>query len=65
METPTAQQIIDALRFALMPESDPLTKLALVDFFMETAPETTDNGGFDLITSLLAEGSLRLEMTYA
>lgn len=57
---PTAQAVIDALRFVLMAQKDPDEVLKLVDRLLDFAPETDDNRGFELLTNLLAESVLKV-----
>lgn len=60
-EDATAQDVIDALRLVLMGQQDPEEAQALVRMLLEFAPETDSNRGVELVTSLIAEGSLRVE----
>lgn len=61
-EDPTAQDVIDALRVALMAQKDPAKALAVVNMLVEFAPETDSNRGIDLLLRLIAEASLRVEL---
>lgn len=64
-ETATAQDVIDALRFALMAQKDPAERLRLIDALLEFAPETYDNRGVDFVVRLIAEGSLKVALVDA
>ena len=61
-DDPTAQDVIDALRFALMAQGDKAERLKLVDAMLEFAPETDNERGVKLILDLIAEGSLKVAM---
>jgi hypothetical protein len=58
----SAQSVVDAIRFVLMAQRDPKEQLALVIWLLDIAPETDGNGGFELLTELLAEGSLKVSV---
>lgn len=61
-EQATAQDVIDALRLAVMAQKeDPERIAALTEMMLEFAPETDSNRGIDLLLSLIAEGSLKVE----
>ena len=59
---PTAQDVVDAIRFLFMAQKDVEQRVALVDMLVEMAPETADDRGIKLILDLLAEGSLKAEV---
>lgn len=61
-EGPTAQDVIDALRLALMVQKDPAEALKIVDCLLEFAPETDSNRGIDLLLRLLAESALKVSL---
>jgi len=61
-EDVTYQAVVEAMRFALMAQKDPHERLRIVEALLECAPEDATNSGFELLTMLLAEGSLRLEV---
>lgn len=61
-DDPTAQDVIDALRFVMMAQKDPQKLLGIFSGLLEWAPETTSNGGIDLLIRLLAEGALKVEI---
>lgn len=60
-EDATAQDVIDALRLALMSQDDPTRAAALTRSLLELAPETNGNRGIDLLLHLIAEGSMTVE----
>lgn len=62
-EDPTAQDIIDALRFCLMAQKDVHELVKLVKALLEMAPETADARGLKLLTDLICEGSLKVALT--
>jgi hypothetical protein len=61
-EDATAQDVIDALRLALMAQNDAEEGFKLVKELLELAPETANDRGIKLLIELIAEGSLRVEM---
>jgi hypothetical protein len=61
-EDPTAQDVIDALRVALMAQKDPAKALAVVNMLVEFAPETDSGRGIDLLLRLISEASLKVEL---
>lgn len=58
----TYQAVVEAMRFAFMAQTDLHQRMRLVELFLECAPEDATNAGFELLTRLLAEGTLRLEV---
>jgi hypothetical protein len=62
VEDTTAQDVVDALRFAFMAQKNVEERLKLVEALLEFAPETDSDRGIQLILELLAEGSLRVEL---
>lgn len=58
----TAQDVIDALRIALMAQHDPVKVDRLVRMLVDLAPETDSNRGIDLLLSLIAEATVRVEV---
>lgn len=62
-EDVTAQDVIDAIRFIFEAQKDGIQRANLVDALLEFAPETDGDGGIQLTLLLLAEGSLRVELT--
>ena len=60
---PTAQDVIDALRLALMAQKDPDRAITLANALIEMAPEADSNRGVDLLIELIVEGSLKVELT--
>lgn len=62
-DSTTAQDVIDALRFAFMAQKDETERVRLVEALLELAPETDSDRGIQLLLELLAEGSLRVELT--
>lgn len=65
LEEVTAQDVIDALRFALMAQSDPAERLKIVDALLEFAPETDNSRGVAMVLRLIAEGSLKVALVDA
>jgi hypothetical protein len=61
-DNPTAQDVIDAMRFVLMAQDDPEERLKLIDRLLEWAPETDGNKGVELIYESLAEGVFAVEV---
>lgn len=61
-EDPSAQDVIDALRLALMSQHDDKRAASLARALVEMAPETANDRGIRLLLSLVAEGSMKLEM---
>lgn len=62
LETATAQDVIDAMRFSLMAQTDPAERLRIVDALLEFAPETTMDRGVAFVLRLIAEGSLKVAL---
>jgi hypothetical protein len=61
-ESITAQDVVDALRLALIAQGDPVERARLVCCLLEFAPETTGNRGVELVMRLVTEATLRLEL---
>lgn len=61
-QDPTAQDVIDALRIALMAQKDPAEAIKIVNMLVEFAPETSSNRGIDLLLTLISEASLKVSM---
>lgn len=64
-EDPTAQDVIDALRIALMAQKDPAEAIKIVNMLVDFAPETNSNRGIDLLLRLISEASLKVSMVDA
>lgn len=62
-EDPTAQDVIDALRFAFIGQRDPSVRAKIADALLEYAPETDSSRGIQLILHLLTNGALKVEQT--
>lgn len=62
-EDPTAQDVIDALRMALMAQKDPAEVVKIVNCLIEFAPETESSRGIDLLLRLISEASLKVSLT--
>jgi hypothetical protein len=61
-EDPTAQDVIDAMRIAVMAQDDPGKLAGVVKCLIEFAPETDSSRGIDLLIRLVSEATLKLEM---
>lgn len=61
-EDPTAQDVIDALRLAVMAQDDPVKVAGLLHCLLEFAPETDSGRGIDLLLRLISEASLKVEV---
>ena len=61
----TAQDVIDAMRFSLMAQTDPSERLKIVDALLEFAPETDNDRGVAFVLRLIAEGSLKVALVDA
>ena len=59
---PTAQDVVDALRFLRMAQKDAVEFCRLVDALLELAPETDGNRGLTMIVDLICEGSLKASL---
>lgn len=59
----TAQDVIDALRMALMAQKDPAEALKIVNLLVEYAPETDTNRGIDLLLHLITSAALKVSLT--
>ena len=64
-DEPTAQDVIDALRFCLMAQKDSGEALRLVDCLLDWAPETDSDRGVQLILRMIAEASLKVSLVDA
>lgn len=56
----SAQDVIDALRMAMISQKDAREVAKLVAFLLEYAPETDSNRGIDLLLHLLTESRLKV-----
>ena len=61
----TAQDVIDALRMALMAQKEPAKALAIVNVLIEYAPETHSSRGIDLLLHLITSAALKVEVADA
>lgn len=61
-EEATAQDVIDALRMALMAQKDPAEVVKIVNVLVEFAPETDSNRGIDLLLHLITESALKVSL---
>lgn len=61
-EDPMAQDVIDALRLALMAQKDPAEVVKIVSCLVEFAPETESSRGIDLLMRLIAEATLTVSL---
>lgn len=57
-----AQDVIDALRFALMAQDDPPSALRLVRYLLDLAPETESDRGVKMLLDLVCEGRFKVAM---
>jgi hypothetical protein len=64
-DDPTAQDVIDALRFALIGQKDPKERLRLVDQLLEYAPETDNDRGVAFLLHMIADGGLKVALADA
>lgn len=62
-EDPTAQDVIDALRIAVLAQDDPVKVERLVRCLIEFAPETDRVRGMGLLMRLLSEATLAVSVT--
>jgi hypothetical protein len=62
-EDPTAQDVIDALRFVLMAQKDPAEALKVVDCLLDFAPDTDGSRGIDLLLRLISGSTLKVALT--
>lgn len=62
VEDTTAQDVIDALRMALMAQKEPAEVVKIVKLLVEYAPETDGNRGIDLLLHLIVESSLKVAL---
>jgi hypothetical protein len=62
-EEATAQDVVDALRMALMAQKDPAEALKIVNVLIEYAPETNSNRGIDLLLHLITSAALKVSLT--
>ena len=63
VEPPTAQDVVDALRFLLAEQDDPAEAVRIANAVLTYAPETDADRGISLILRLIAEGSLKVALT--
>lgn len=61
-EDPTAQDVIDAMRLAVMAQDDPGKAMGVVRELIDYAPETSNSRGIDLLLRLVTEAKLKFEM---
>lgn len=61
-EDPTAQDVIDAMRIAVLGQDDPAKAFGVVKELLGYAPETDSNRGIDLLLRLVSEAKLKFEM---
>jgi hypothetical protein len=61
-EDPTAQDVIDAMRLAVLGQDNPVKALGVVKELLEYAPDTMSNRGIDLLLRLISEAKLKFEM---
>lgn len=61
-EDPSAQDVVDALRFALMAQKDDAEVIKLVNVLLDFAPDTDNDRGIDLILRLASESTLKLSV---
>lgn len=59
-QDPTAQDVIDALRLALMSQDDPVEIEKVARCLVDLAPETESNGGIDLLRHLISTLDLKV-----
>lgn len=59
---PTAQDVVDALRLALMSQKGDAEAAKLTRVLLEFAPETDNDRGVKLLLRMIAEGSLKVEL---
>lgn len=62
-DDPTAQDVIDAMRFVTTAQKDPAELHKIFLTLLEWAPETDSNRGIELIMRLLLEASLKVTLT--
>jgi len=65
LDDATAQDVIDALRLALMAQKDPAEAIKIVNCLIEFAPETDSNRGIDLLLRLISQSTLKVSMVDA
>lgn len=58
----TAQDVVDALRFAFMAQKDAQECMRLVHALLEYAPETDNDRGIGLLLALLGQGALKVAL---
>ncbi len=58
----TAQDVIDALRFAMMAQKDPVEVFKLLNTLIEYAPETESDRGITFLLELITEGILKVAL---
>jgi hypothetical protein len=61
-EDPTAQDVIDAMRLAVLGQDDPAKAMGIVKELLEYAPDTMSNRGIDLLLRLVSEAKFKFEM---
>jgi hypothetical protein len=60
LEAVTAQDVVDAIRFALSAQDDPAERLRLVDGLLERAPVSRGDRGLDLLMGMIAGGAIKV-----
>lgn len=59
----SAQDVVDAMRFALMAQDEPREALKLVKCLLDFAPETADDRGVKMLLDMICEGTLKVALT--
>jgi hypothetical protein len=62
-DDPEAQDVIDALRLAIMAQKDPVEAIRVVECLLVFAPDTNTSRGIDLLLKLISEASLKVSVT--
>jgi hypothetical protein len=60
-ERETAQDVVDAIRFALV-NQNAVDGMRVVELLLQFAPEPENDRGLDLLRRLLAEGVLKVQV---
>ena len=58
-----AQDVIDALRLALMAQKDPAEMVKIVIALVAMAPPTDSNRGVQLLLDMISEGALKVAIS--
>lgn len=61
----TAQDVIDAMRFALMAQDDAKEAIKIVKWLLDLAPETDGDRGVKMLLDVVCEGGLKVVLTDA